>query len=50
MNILIADDEKDMLKILEAYFKKEGYNVFLAEEGEQAIEIFYSEKIDLAIL
>ncbi|MES9685068.1 DNA-binding response regulator [Bacillus sp. AFS001701] len=50
MNILIADDEKDMLKILEAYFKKEGYNVFLAEDGEQAIEIFYSEKIDLAIL
>lgn len=39
-----------MLKILEAYFKKEGYNVFLAEDGEQAFEIFYSEKIDLAIL
>ncbi|MFF2878534.1 response regulator transcription factor [Gottfriedia sp. NPDC057991] len=50
MNILIADDEKDMLKILQSYFKKEGYTVFLAEDGEQAIEIFYSEKIDLAIL
>ncbi|PEJ57192.1 DNA-binding response regulator [Bacillus sp. AFS002410] len=50
MNILIADDEQDMLKILQAYFKKEGYNVFLAEDGEQAIELFYKEKIDLAIL
>ncbi|MFD4707897.1 response regulator transcription factor [Gottfriedia sp. NPDC058432] len=50
MNILIADDEKDMLKILQAYFKKEGYTVFLAEDGERALEIFYSEKIDLAIL
>ncbi|PGS49428.1 response regulator transcription factor [Bacillus sp. AFS041924] len=50
MNILIADDEKDMLKILQAYFKKEGYNVFLAEDGEQAIDLFYSEQIDLAIL
>ncbi|PEL13757.1 response regulator transcription factor [Bacillus sp. AFS017336] len=50
MNILIADDEQDMLKILQVYFKKEGYNVFLAEDGEQAIELFYKEKIDLAIL
>lgn len=50
INILIADDEKDMLKILQAYFKKEGYNVFLAEDGEQAIDLFYNEQIDLAIL
>ncbi|WP_088041913.1 response regulator transcription factor [Bacillus sp. EAC] len=50
MNILIADDELDMLKILNAYFVKEGYQVFLAEDGEKALEVFYREKIDLAIL
>jgi DNA-binding response OmpR family regulator len=50
IKILIADDEKDMLKILKAYFEKEGYEVFLAEDGERALEIFYSEKIDLAVL
>lgn len=50
MNILIADNEKDMLKILKDYFEKEGFRVFLAEDGEQALEIFYSQKIELAIL
>ncbi|SFX42836.1 DNA-binding response regulator, OmpR family, contains REC and winged-helix (wHTH) domain [Thermoactinomyces sp. DSM 45891] len=50
MNVLIVDDEKDMLKILKAYFEREGYPVFLAEDGEQAIDIFYSNKIDLVVL
>ncbi|ACD52617.1 regulator [Clostridium botulinum] len=50
MNILIADDEKHMLKILEAYFKREGFNTFVAEDGEMALEIFYSNKIDIAVL
>ncbi|WP_430509886.1 response regulator transcription factor [Gottfriedia solisilvae] len=50
MNILIADDELDMLKILKVYFEKEGYTVFLAEDGEKALDIFYQEKIDLAVI
>ncbi|MBO1625648.1 response regulator transcription factor [Bacillus arachidis] len=50
MRVLIADDEQDMLKILKAYFEKEGFKVLLAKDGEEALEIFYEEKIDLAIL
>ncbi|MBC6973246.1 response regulator transcription factor [Bacillus sp. Xin] len=50
MRVLIADDEQDMLKILQAYFEKEGFQVLLAKDGEEALEIFYEEKIDLAIL
>lgn len=50
MNILIADDEIYMLKILKAYFEKEGFNVFLAEDGEVALDIFYNNRIDIAIL
>jgi two-component system, OmpR family, alkaline phosphatase synthesis response regulator PhoP len=50
MNVLIADDEVYMLKILEAYFSKEGFNTFLAKDGEEALSIFYEEKIELAIL
>ncbi len=50
MNILIADDERDMLKILKAYFEMAGYKVFLAEDGEKALDIFYSTKIHLAVL
>ena len=50
MNVLIADDENSMVKILEAYFKKEGFNIFIAKNGEEALEIFSLNKIDLAIL
>jgi len=50
VRVLIADDEQDMLKILKAYFEKEGFQVLLAKDGEEALEIFYEVKIDLAIL
>lgn len=50
MQILIADDEKDMLRILTAYFEKEGYIVHASENGEEALAVFYREKIDLAVL
>ncbi len=33
MNILIADDDPDMLKIVEAYFNKEGFRVFPAQNN-----------------
>ncbi|WP_422661232.1 response regulator transcription factor [Paenibacillus sp. EC2-1] len=50
MRVLIADDEPDMLRILTAYFKKERYEVFTANNGEEALETFYREKVDLVIL
>ena len=31
MKVLIADDEQDMLRILKAYFEKEGFEVLLAK-------------------
>jgi len=50
MNVLIADDEKQMLGILKVYFQNENFNVFLAQDGEEAIKILYEKKIDLAIV
>lgn len=50
MNILIADDEKHMTTILKTYFEKEGYNVWVAADGEEALELFFSNKIDLVVL
>ena len=46
MNILVADDELSMLKIIEAYLRKEGFNVFTASNGEEALDVFYKNKID----
>lgn len=50
MNILIAEDEKPMLDILSTYFVREGFEVFKANNGKEALEIFESNNIDLAIL
>lgn len=50
MNLLLADDEPLMLNILQSYFSKEGFRVFPAQDGEEALELFYGGPIDLAIL
>ncbi|AJS57320.1 response regulator transcription factor [Paenibacillus sp. IHBB 10380] len=50
MNILIADDDLDMLRIIVAYFRKEGFQIFPAQDGEEALDICMNHKIDLAIL
>lgn len=50
MTVLIADDEPQMIKILSAYFKEEGFDVLTANDGQEALAIFESTKIELAIL
>ncbi|OPY58738.1 MAG: Transcriptional regulatory protein SrrA [Pelotomaculum sp. PtaU1.Bin035] len=49
-NILIADDEPRMIKLVSDFLKKDGYNVFVAENGRQALDIFADQHIDLVIL
>lgn len=50
MNVLIADDEPHMLNILVAYFEKEGFQTFPAEDGIKALDIYYHQALDLAVL
>ncbi|WP_195574655.1 response regulator transcription factor [Paenibacillus sp. 1001270B_150601_E10] len=50
MHVLIADDEPHMLNILEAYFSREGFTVSTAQDGEEALEQFYAQSFDLAVL
>lgn len=50
-NILIADDEARMRKLVADFLKKEGFNVIEAEDGKKALEIFHTgQNICLAIL
>lgn len=39
--ILIADDNKDITDILEAYVKKEGYEPVIASDGVETEKLFY---------
>lgn len=49
--ILIADDEFRMRKLVKDFLKKEGYSVYEAENGREAVDIFIEEEdIDLVIL
>lgn len=49
-SILIVEDEERMRNLIMAYFNKEGYKIYGAENGARAIEIFKSNHIDLIIL
>lgn len=50
VNILIADDEARMRKLVADFLKKENYHVVEAGDGKQALEIFSSQNIGLVIL
>ena len=50
MNILIVEDEQDIRELLEIHLSKEGYKIFTAEDGMQALDIFQNKDIDIALL
>lgn len=50
MKILLAEDDLDMQKILKIYLEKEGYQLTIASDGEEALDCIVNEKFDLAIL
>lgn len=50
MKILIAEDDKNMSRILKLYLQKEGYTVQTVFNGEDALAYFETEDADLMIL
>ena len=48
--VLIVDDEPRYLRLLDANLRTEGYEVVTANDGQQAIDIFSSQPIDLILL
>lgn len=48
--ILIVDDEKAIVDILNHNLRKEGYNTLQAYDGEEALKVFQTEKPDLVLL
>ena len=49
-NILIADDEKEIIRLLRVYIEANDHKVFEANNGRVALEILEKENIDLAIV
>ena len=48
--ILVVDDDKNTQLLFKAVLQAENYNVFTAENGEQALEVMDREHIDLVVL
>ena len=49
-NILIADDEKEIIKLLKIYLETDGVTVLEANDGAQALDILEKNDIDLALV
>ena len=49
-NILVCDDDKEIVDALEIYLSQDGYKIYKAYDGEQAIQILDKEEIHLLIM
>ena len=47
--ILVVDDESRMRKLVKDFLVKGGYDVFEAEDGEAAVDLFFEQK-DIALI
>jgi len=50
MKVLIVDDEPNILMSLDFLMRKEGYEVFIARDGSEAMAIVDSEKPEIVVL
>lgn len=50
ISILVVEDDKHVRRLLEAVLKREGYDVFTAEDGHKALDVLDVQHIDLIIL
>ena len=49
-NILVCDDDKEIVEAIDIYLREEGYQVYKAYDGEQAVELLAKEQIHLLIM
>ena len=49
-NILVCDDEKDIVSALKIYLTSDGYRVYEAYDGQEAVDIIRNEDIQLVLM
>ena len=50
MNILVCDDDKEIVNAIEIYLKNEGYDVFKAYDGMEALDLVGKHEIHLILM
>lgn len=48
--ILIADDEEEIVELISLYLESDGYEIFKAGDGLEALDILNNNLVDLAVL
>ena len=48
--ILVVDDDKNICELLKLYLENDGYTVFVANDGAQAVSVFQNKTPDLVLL
>ena len=49
-NILVCDDDKEIVDAIEIYLEQEGFRIYKAYDGIEALEVLKNAKIQLAIV
>lgn len=49
-SVLVCDDERDIVSALQIYLESDGYKVFTASNGKEAINIFEENEIHLILM
>lgn len=49
-NILVVDDDKEIVESIEIYLRNEGYKVFKAYDGIEALDILTTEEIHMILM
>lgn len=49
-NILLAEDDEDIVKLIKLYLENDSFNIYWAKDGVDAMDLFEREKIDLALV
>ena len=50
LNLLIADDEKEIIRLLKVYLDTKEYNVLEANDGAEALAVLNSGPVDIAVV
>ena len=48
--ILVCDDDKEIVEAIEIYLQQEGYEIYKAYDGEEALAILKKQAVDLLII
>lgn len=48
--ILVVDDDNNICDLIEIYLQKEGYKVYKAHNGKEALKVFGEKQVDIIVL